>query len=221
VAQELLTAYGIPVLATRVARDVGDAVHAASELGYPVAVKAAASELVHKSDIGAVRLRLADADAVRNAYVAIAEALGVDCPPVVVQPMARPGVELVAGIVHDRLFGSLVMLGLGGVHTDLLGDRTFRLLPLTDLDAGRMWRSLRGAPLLTGYRGSVPTDTEALEQLLLRLGRLAEEVPEVAELDLNPILAGHDGVVAVDVKLRLAQAEGEPDPYVRSLLPAG
>jgi acyl-CoA synthetase (NDP forming) len=131
--------------------------------------------------------------------------------------MARPGVELVAGIVHDRLFGSLVMVGLGGVYTDVLGDRAFRLLPVTDADAAGMWRSLRAARLLTGYRGGPAVDTDAVEDLLLRLGRLAEDLPEVAELDLNPVLAGPDGVVAVDVKLRLAPVSGEPDPYLRGL----
>jgi acyl-CoA synthetase (NDP forming) len=131
--------------------------------------------------------------------------------------MAAGTVELVAGIVHDPLFGSLVMTGLGGVHTDLFGDRTFRLVPMTDLDAGRMWRSLRAAPLLSGYRNTPPADTGAVEDLLLRLGRLAEELPEVAELDLNPVLAGPDGAVAVDAKLRLAPAGPEPDPTLRRL----
>ncbi len=111
----------------------------------------------------------------------------------------------------------MVLLGLGGVHTDLLGDRALRLVPMTDLDAGRMWRSLRAAPLLTGYRGTPPVDTAALEDLLLRLGRLAEDFPEVAELDLNPVLAGPDGVVAVDAKLRLAPVGAEPDPLLRRL----
>ena len=112
-----------------------------------VVVKAADPALVHKSDIGAVRPGLATAAAVRDAYQAIGEATGTPQPVVVVQPMARGEVELVTGMVHDPLFGSLVMLGLGGVHTDLLGDRAFRLLPVTDVDAGRMWRSLHGAPL--------------------------------------------------------------------------
>jgi acyl-CoA synthetase (NDP forming) len=109
------------------------------------------------------------------------------------------------------------MLGLGGVYTDLLGDRAFRLVPVTDLDAARMWRSLRAAPLLTGYRGAPPIDTAALENLLLRLGRLAEDLPEVAELDLNPILAGPHGLVAVDAKLRLEAVGPEPDANLRRL----
>jgi acyl-CoA synthetase (NDP forming) len=217
VAQDLLARYGVPVVATRTAVGVIEAVDCAGELGYPVAVKAADERLVHKSDIGAVKLNLPDAEAVRAAYRAIADATGDVAPPVVVQPMARPGLELVAGIVHDQLFGSLVMVGLGGVHTDVLGDRAFRLLPVTDVDAAGMWRSLRAARLLTGYRGAPTVNAAALEDLLLRLGRLAEDLPEVAELDLNPVLAGPDGVVAVDVKLRLAPVSGEPDPYLRGL----
>jgi acyl-CoA synthetase (NDP forming) len=218
VARSLLSAYGIPVIDTRIAHGAGAAVAAAECLGYPVAVKAAAPDLVHKSDIGAVWLGLADAAAVRHACHIIGETLGRTDPDVMVQRMADPGVEMVAGLVHDPLFGSLVMVGLGGVHTDLLGDRALRLLPLTDRDASTMWRSLRGAPLLTGYRAGEPADTAALEDLLLRLGRLAEDFPEVAELDLNPVLAGPSGCIAVDVKLRLSAVGDEPDPYLRNLL---
>jgi len=213
----ILSGYGIPLLTSRTVHSAGQAMAAARELGYPVAMKTADPDLVHKSDAGAVRLGLADADAVDAAYRAIAAALQQPTPPVLVQPMATGSVELVAGIVHDPRFGSLVMAGLGGVHTDLLGDRAFRLVPMTDLDAGRMWRSLRSAPLLTGYRNTPPVDTGAVEDLLLRLGRLAEELPEVAELDLNPVLAGPHGAVAVDAKLRLAPAGPEPDPTLRRL----
>jgi acyl-CoA synthetase (NDP forming) len=214
---EILSAYRVPLLPSLTAQSSEQAVAAAAQLGYPVVLKAADPDLVHKSDQGAVRLDLADADAVQAAYRAIAGALGQPSPAVLVQPMARGSVELVAGIAHDPLFGSLVMAGLGGVHTDLLGDRALRLVPMTDRDAGRMWRSLRSAPLLTGYRNTAPVDTGALEDLLLRLGRLAEELPEVAELDLNPVLAGPDGLVAVDAALRLAPAGPEPDPVLRRL----
>jgi acyl-CoA synthetase (NDP forming)/GNAT superfamily N-acetyltransferase len=209
----ILSAYGIPLLSTRTASSEEEAVAAADSLGYPVALKAADPALVHKTDLGAVRLDLPDTDAVRAAYRAVAEV----SPEVLLQPMAGAGVELVAGIVHDPLFGSLVMAGLGGVHTDLLGDRAYRLVPLTDLDAGRMWRTLRGAKLLTGFRGTPPADTGAVEQLLLRLGRLAEELPEVAELDLNPVLVGPNGAVVVDAKLRLSPTGDEPDPFLRRL----
>ncbi|WP_432826542.1 GNAT family N-acetyltransferase [Dactylosporangium sp. CA-092794] len=221
-ARSLLGCYGIPVVDTRPAADADQAARHAADLCGPVAVKAADPGLVHKSDIGAVRLGLGDEAAVRQAYREIAAALGVPAPAVVVQPMAEPGVELVAGLVHDPLFGSVVLLGLGGLHTELLGDRVLRLPPITDRDAPAMWRALRGAALLAGYRGAPPADTGAVEDLLLRLGRLAEDFPEIAELDLNPVLAGPHGCTAVDVKLRLAAVGAEPESYVRHLrrLPA-
>ncbi|WP_238012315.1 GNAT family N-acetyltransferase [Dactylosporangium sp. AC04546] len=217
VARSVLSCYGVPVVETLVATGADETVRFAALAGYPVAVKAAAPGIVHKSDIGAVWLGLSDEAAVRRAYRGIGIALGQARPAVLVQPMAAAGVELVAGVVHDERFGSLVTLGLGGVHTDLLDDRSLRLLPLTDRDATAMWRGLRGAPLLTGYRGAPPVDTAALEDLLLRLGRLAEDLPEIAELDLNPVLAGPGGCTAVDVKLRLARIGVEPETYVRQL----
>jgi acyl-CoA synthetase (NDP forming) len=215
----ILTAYGVPILDTATVSSPEDVVAAADRAGYPVVLKSADPDLVHKSDTGGVRLGLNDAATVREAFHAVASA-GRPGSGVLVQHQLSMSVELVAGLVHDRLFGSVVMLGLGGVQTDLLGDRALRLVPMTDLDAGRMWRSLRAAPLLTGYRGAPPVDTAALEDLLLRLGRLAEDLPELAELDLNPIIAGTGGVVAVDAKLRLAPVGAEPDPTLRRLGPA-
>lgn len=214
---DLLRHYGIPLVEQATAASADEAVAAADTLGYPVAVKAAVPDLIHKTDVGAVRIGLADAAAVREAYNRIGEALDTTQPQVLVQPMARGHVELAAGIVHDPLFGSLVMLGLGGVHTDLLNDRAYRLTPMSDLDGARMWRSLRGTRLLTGYRGAPPVDTAAVEDLTHRLGRLAAEVPEVAELDLNPVIAGPDGLVVVDAKLRLAAIGEEPDAVLHRL----
>lgn len=126
-------------------------------------------------------------------------------------------VELVAGVEHDPLFGSLVMLRAGGRHREVLSDRALRLVPLTDLDAGRMWRSLRVATLVAGHQGAPPVDTAAVEDLLLRLGRLAEDLPEVAELDLDPVLAGPGGLTVLDAKLRLAPVGPEPDAALRQL----
>ncbi|MEQ4303542.1 GNAT family N-acetyltransferase [Plantactinospora sp. B6F1] len=217
---EVLGSYGIPVVPARLVATVAEAVTAAEGFGYPVALKAADPDLVHKSDVGGVALRLGGPDQVRAAYPAVAAATGT-AGPVLVQPMAHGQLELVAGVVHDPQFGSLVMVGLGGVHTDLLGDRSLRPTPVTDLDAGRMWRSLRAAPLLTGYRGAPPVDTAALEELLCRLGQLAEDLPEVAELDLNPVLVGPTGVTVVDAKLRLAPVGAEPNRVLRYLRSAG
>jgi acyl-CoA synthetase (NDP forming) len=214
---DILGRYGIPVVPTITAIGGRSAVAAAARLGYPVVMKAADPNLVHKSDIGAVKLRLGDDDAVEQAYKEMATVLDQVDPPVLIQPMGSGQVELVAGIAHDALFGSLVMMGLGGVHTELFADRAFTLVPMTERDAGRMWRSLRAAPLLTGYRGSAPVNTAAVEDLLLRLGRLAEEVPEVWELDLNPVLVSAEGALVVDAKMRIAAIGEEPDATLRQL----
>ncbi|MEV4346471.1 GNAT family N-acetyltransferase [Actinoplanes sp. NPDC049596] len=216
----ILGAYGIKLVATTHAGTAEAAVTAAQRTGYPVVLKSADPELVHKSDTGGVRLGLTGPAAVRDAFAAVAGA-GRPGFGALVQPQVHEETELVAGIAHDARFGSVVLLGAGGVHTDLLSDRSLRLLPMTDLDAGRMWRELRCAPLLTGYRGAPAADTGALEDLLLRLGRLADDFPEVAELDLNPILIGPGGVTAVDAKLRLAPVGAEPDALLRRLSAAG
>ncbi len=217
VTHALLACYRIPLLETRLATNAESAAAIAREMGFPVVMKALRPGLVHKSELGGVRLGLSNESAVQEAYVAIARSLSDTYPQVGLQRMVQTGVELVVGVAHDHLFGSLVMAGLGGVHTDLLGDRTFRAIPLTDRDASDMWRELRSAPLLTGYRGTAAMDTAALEQLLFRVAQLAEDFPEVSELDLNPVVAVPTGVAALDVKLNLQPAENEPDAYLRSL----
>jgi acyl-CoA synthetase (NDP forming)/N-acetylglutamate synthase-like GNAT family acetyltransferase len=214
-AADILSCYGIPTTPTLIATTETAALSAATELGYPVVLKTASSEAVHKTDIGGVRLDLRDANAVVAAYHAIVAATGV--PQVLVQAHVPGGVELVAGIVHDPLFGSVLMCGMGGVQTELFGDRSLRVLPVTDRDAAEMWRNLRGAPLLTGYRGAPAVDTAAVEDLIQRLGRLAEDLPEVSELDLNPLIVQTSGVAAVDVKMRLAAVGDEPDASLRTL----
>jgi acyl-CoA synthetase (NDP forming) len=181
----LLGAYGVPLLRTRTVTDPEAAVAAAAEVGYPVVLKSTAPWLRHRSDLGGVRLDLADADAVRTAYAAIPSG-----DPVIVQEMAAPGVATVVEIVDDPSFGALVSFGVGGVATELLGDRAFRTLPLTDLDAAELVRGPRAWPLLDGWRGSEPVDTAALEDLLLRVARLADDLPEVLQLTLEPVIVG-------------------------------
>jgi acyl-CoA synthetase (NDP forming)/GNAT superfamily N-acetyltransferase len=181
----LLAAYGVPLLRTRTVTDADSAVAAAEEVGYPVVLKSTAPWLRHRADLGGVRLDLPDADAVRSAFTAIPSS-----EPVIVQEMAAPGVATVVEIVDDPSFGALVSFGLGGVTSDLLGDRAFRTLPLTDLDAAELVRAPRAFPLLDGYRGSEPVDVAALEDLLLRVARLADDLPEVLRLSLEPILVG-------------------------------
>ncbi|MDQ1521257.1 MAG: hypothetical protein QOI55_2330 [Actinomycetota bacterium] len=200
----LCRAFGIPVVDSRGVMSPAGAVDAAEDLGFPVALKAGAPTIVHKSDVGAVMLDLADAEAVRHAYAVMAERLGAEMSGAVVQPMVEAGVETIVGVTHDPSFGPLVLFGLGGTTAELLGDRTLRILPLTDADATELVRSLRGSPMLFGYRGRPTVDVRSLEDLLLRVGRLAEDVPEIAELDLNPVVVSERGAVAIDVKVRVA-----------------
>ncbi len=191
----LLGAFGIPLVAERVAETVAEAVAAADELGYPVVVKTAAAG-AHKTESGGIALGLASADEVRAAVQRIA-------PPVLLQPMIPHGVELLAGVVQDPVFGPLVAFGPGGVLAELIGDAGFRIAPLTDVDAEELVLGGKAGRLVRGFRGAPPADTGALLDLVHRLARLAEDVPEVAELDLNPVLALETGCVAVDARVRL------------------
>jgi acyl-CoA synthetase (NDP forming)/RimJ/RimL family protein N-acetyltransferase len=181
----LLRAYGVPMLGTRRVEDVESAVAAAEEIGYPVVLKSTAPWLRDRRDLGGMRFDLADADDVRAAFAAIPAG-----DPVIVQEQAAPGVGTVVQIVDDPSFGALVSFGVGGVATDLLGDRAYRTLPLTDLDAHELVREPRAWPLLDGYRGSTPVDTAALEELLLRVARLGDDLPEVLSLTLEPVIVG-------------------------------
>jgi acyl-CoA synthetase (NDP forming) len=194
------------------------AARAADEIGGSVVVKGTGPGLLHKSDVGAVVVGLDSPAAAASAYRAMRERLGAAMDGGVVQAMAAAGVETIVGLVHDEGFGPLVMFGMGGTAAEVLADRAFRILPLTDLDAGELVRAVRGAPLLFGYRGQPGVNVRALEDLLLRVARLAENVPEVAELDLNPVVVSEGGAVAVDARLRLTPRS--PAPEVRRLRPA-
>jgi acetate---CoA ligase (ADP-forming) len=203
-AFSVLGAYGIRVVPSARARDVDDAVAEATRLARPVALKAFGSGLVHKSDVGGVRLDLTDPGAVRAAYEEMGAALGDAMEGVVIQPMVSGGIETIVGFLQDPDFGPQVVFGLGGTAVELLGDVVSRLAPLTDLDARDMVLGLRATPLLLGYRGSPPVDVEALQDVILRLGRLAEDLPEIAEADCNPVIATATGALALDARLRVS-----------------
>jgi acetyl coenzyme A synthetase (ADP forming)-like protein len=193
----LLEAYGIPVVGERTVSSADEAAEAARELGFPAVVKTAVPG-AHKTELGGIALELADEDAVRAAV----ERIGV---PAIVQPMVAGGAELLAGVVQDPVFGPLVAFGPGGVHAELIGEAGFRIAPLTDVDAEELVTSGKAGRLVAGYRGAPPANVSALTDLVHRLARLGEEVPAVAELDLNPVLARPDGCVAVDARVRVAR----------------
>ncbi|MFF0341455.1 acetate--CoA ligase family protein [Kribbella sp. NPDC004875] len=214
-ASLLLHCAGVPVIPVVSALTRSEAIAAAEAAGYPVAVKTGAPGVLHKTDVGGVRVGLTNSAQIGVAYDEITRA--VRDPQVLVQAMAPEGTELVIGVVRDQRFGPLVMAGSGGVLTDVLADRQWRGLPLTDLDAREMIHSLRCALLLAGYRGARAADQEAVLDVVHRIAWLAGQVPELAELDINPLIAGPSGAFAVDTRIRLAPAEPEPDWYGRHL----
>jgi acyl-CoA synthetase (NDP forming)/GNAT superfamily N-acetyltransferase len=199
---DILGCYGITVSANRLATTAGQAILAAEELGWPVALKAVGPQLVHKSDRGGVALGLRDSRELRTAFATMRQRLGALMTGALVQPMAPAGIEMIVGVTSDPSFGPLVMCGLGGVWSDLLDDRAYRLTPLTELDAAEMVQGLKGYRLLQGYRGGPPADISALEKLILRIGRLADDVAKLDELDLNPVILHENGYSIVDAKLR-------------------
>jgi acyl-CoA synthetase (NDP forming)/GNAT superfamily N-acetyltransferase len=213
---ELLACYQIPLVPSRHALSEEQAVHAAAGFGGPVVLKAEAKGLIHKTEAGAVKLGLHGEQEVRAAYRELAETFGPDLTGVLVQPMLTGGVEVLIGVVQEPVFGPLVVFGLGGVATEVLGDHAARLTPLTDTDADDLIHGVHAAPLLFGHRGTPPVDTAALTDMLLRVSRLADDLHEVAELDLNPVIATQDGSCAVDARIRVCPAQPQ-DPFLRRL----
>jgi acyl-CoA synthetase (NDP forming) len=191
----LLAAYGLPLVGERTATDADAAVSAAEELGYPVVVKTAAAG-AHKTETGGVHLDLRDEAAVRRACGAVNG-------PVLVQQYVTGGVELLVGAVQDPVFGPLVAFGPGGVYAELIGSTRFALAPLGEIDVDELISSGKAAKLVDGWRGGPAADRAAVADLIHRVGRLAEDFPEVAELDLNPVIARPNGCIAVDARVRL------------------
>jgi acyl-CoA synthetase (NDP forming) len=206
----VLGAYGLPALEQRVVATPADVEEAALALDGAVALKAIAPGLVHKTEAGAVRLGLAPAEATRAAQEMRARLEAAGHPPTgyLVQRMAAEGVEMLVGVVHDREFGPVVACGAGGVLVELLGDVSVRLTPITPGEARAMIDDLRTRPLLAGYRGSPPRDAAALADVIVRVGALVDDFPELAELDLNPVRVHERGVTIVDARMRIGWGEG-------------
>jgi acetyl coenzyme A synthetase (ADP forming)-like protein len=213
-AERLLSAFGITTARAQVVRTPDEAAAVQAEIGGPVAVKAAAP--VHKTELGGVRLGLARpeqvADAVRQISADLRTAGRDDLVAAgfLVQEMVGDGVEMVVGVSHDPSFGPILLVGMGGTLVELLSDVAVRIHPLTDVDVHDMLTSLRGYPLLTGYRGSAPVDIDALKALLFRVSAMVEAVPEVDEVDLNPVFVRRHGIAAVDARIKLSREHARP-----------
>ena len=213
----LLRCYGIALAELVPVRSEDDAVAAfAAGGGVPVVLKADVPGLVHKTDAGGVELDLRTEADVRAAHRRLAGLFSDKLRAVLVQPMIGDGTEVIVGVADDHLFGPLVVFGLGGVATEVLADHAARLTPLTDTDADTLIRSIKAAPLLLGHRGTPPADVEALRGLLLRVSRLADDLPEITDLDLNPVIVRPDGVFVVDARVKVAPYQPH-DPFLRGL----
>jgi len=207
-SKAMLKAAGIPVVETRFARTMKEAVAISKEFGFPVALKVMSAEVIHKSDAGGVKLKLENGSQVEKAYAAMMASVKAMYPKakidgVSVQRMARPGVEIIVGMSTDPQFGPVLMFGLGGILVELLKDVSFRIVPVARFDAAEMIREIKGFPMLTGFRGSEPCDLNALEKLIVSVSDFVEKNPRVKELDLNPVFAYKDGVTAVDARVVL------------------
>ena len=214
VVGELLRCFGIPVVDVRLATDVDGALDSFVDLGAPVVIKAVADGVLHKSAQGGVVLDVRDEAGVRAAMAELAERFGPALRGVLVQPMAARGRELLVGVHSDGVFGPLVVFGLGGVDTDVIADRTARLAPLGAADADDLLAGLRSSAKLFG--AGTALDTDAIRDVLVRIGLLAQMVPEIAELDLNPLIARPDGCQVVDARVRVVPAV-QVDPFLPSL----
>ncbi|MDI2030941.1 GNAT family N-acetyltransferase [Saccharopolyspora sp. TS4A08] len=211
----LLECYGIELVPFRKVGDVDAAVAAAEELGYPVVLKSTSTDLRHRNDLVGVRLDLTGPEAVRTAYEDVRRVSGVE--QVYVQRMAGRGTSCVIDLLDDPSFGTLVSFGLSGVASELLGDKAYRALPLTDVDVATLVRAPRAAPLLVGYRGVEPADLSALEDLVLRVATLAEDLPEVRYLALQPVLASPTGAAVTGAKVSLGESPAALDTGPRRL----
>jgi len=209
-AKELLKGAGISVVDTRLATSKEEVISISEQLGFPVVLKIASPDVVHKSDAGGVKLGLGTAEEVGKAWDDILMAIKQKYPEakiqgVSVQKMVRPGVEVIIGMSKDAQFGPVLMFGLGGILVEILKDVSFRIAPLTRRDAREMISEIKGYPLLEGYRGQEPVDVSNLEELILKVSDFVEENPDLKELDLNPVFAYSDGAVAVDARVILEE----------------
>ena len=213
---KLLGCYGVPLAESVGVVTEDAAAAAAARFGGPVALRADVPGLVRARGAGALLIDLHGADEVRRGFRSLQEAFGDRLAGVIVKPMVTGGVEVMISVLQEQVAGPLVLFGVGGAAADALADRAARLAPLTGSDADELIRSIRAAPLLLGHTGAPAADLAALRDLLLRVSRMADDLPQIAELELSPVFARPDGVQAVDARIRLQAAEAA-DAHLRRL----
>ncbi len=207
-AKELISLYGINVLKFKLARNLREAVKFSAEIGFPVVLKIVSPDILHKSDVGGVFIDLSSSEDVKKAYRFIIRNIKRDCPGaniigVLVEKMAKPGVEVIIGSLKDPQFGPTIMFGLGGVFVEILKDVSYRIAPLTRLDAMEMLKEIKGYKILRGYRNIKPRDERTLINFILSVSRLVVENEEIQQLDLNPVVVYEKGAVVLDAKVVL------------------
>ncbi len=219
-AGEILRAYQIPVVESVLARGVGEAEAAAGRLGYPVVIKIASPDILHKADVRGVAVGIEDADQLRKAHQRMMTHIAATLPQarllgVTVQPMVR-GREVIVGMKRDERFGPMVMFGLGGTYVEVFKDVTFRLAPVREYSAERMVRSIKAYKILNGFRGEPPADLEAIKECLLRVSQLATDLDAVEELDINPLVVFErgKGCMALDARIVLRRPDDLPQETV-------
>lgn len=207
-AYALLAHYGLPVPSHQMVSSAAEAEAAAANIGYPVAAKIVSPDILHKTEAGGVRLNLNDGGAVKAAFQQItdrARQAKATVRGVLISRMAPPGIEVIVGVTQDAQFGPVLMFGLGGVFVEVYRDVSFRLVPLAKRDAATMIQEIKAFPMLQGVRGKRSADLDALTDLLLNVSKIAEENPEIAEMDLNPVIVYEKGLSVVDVRVLLHQ----------------
>ena len=210
-SKQILRDAGIPATAATLATSAGEARQQAEAMGFPVVLKVVSADIAHKSDVGGVKLNLADGGAVAAAFDDImanckkaqpnARIAGVS-----VQQMAKQATEVIVGMTTDPQFGPVMMFGLGGIMVEVLKDVAFRIVPLTEKDATQMIGDIKGKPILDGVRGQPAADIAALSKTIVKVSELVQQHPEIRELDLNPVFAYPDGALAVDARIVVSEA---------------
>ncbi len=207
-SKQLLIAYGIPVTKERVAQDIGQLKEAASEIGYPLVLKAHSHSLAHKTEKGLIRVDIRNEQEAVEAFNEIMEKMDKDYKAVLVQEMIKGQRELVVGLIRDAQFGPCVMFGLGGIFTEILKDISFRIAPLEKHDALEMMREIKANKILDEVRGMPAADLDALADILIAIGKIGLDIPEVKEIDINPVILQDSKPVAVDALVVLDDDKG-------------